>query len=107
MRIPQAPATLDVRPLSSLAWPGQGSVWPASGWLLGWALWSADGATDTTARLFDGGDVGGEPLAVLHVPGAGDVQHGPALPGIPLESGLFLSVITGQLAGTFLVGVPA
>lgn len=67
--------------------------------LLGWSVYETTGAAPAVAQILDGGGAGSPVAGGISVPAGG--QSGPSISsvGIRLPSGLYLSVVSGSLAG--------
>lgn len=77
------------------------------GWLLGWCLAETTGAAVAVAALYDGQDATGQLLAYVAIPAGQTVAVPVSVLGSPFLSGLYLAVISGSVAGSVTIGLPA
>jgi hypothetical protein len=91
------PGPLDVVSVSS---KGLGGAWAAivsPGWLMGMTASNSSAATAAIADVFDGADANGEYLFTIALGPNSMTRQSPGLPGVPLDSGIFVQVTAGTL----------
>lgn len=104
MKWQTATDTLDVDNVSVAGLSGVARIWPAGGWLMGMTLANLDPANPMHVDIYDGADLTGEFLFTVALGPTATTRQSPGLPGVPLESGLFIDVTAGALTAGFTIG---
>lgn len=75
-------------------------------WLMGWMLNETTGSASAVVKLYDGLNTDGPLIGTLNLnPGESDREFFPG--GVGLAFGLYYQVVSGSVAGSVFVGVPA
>lgn len=81
------------------------AIYSGRAWLCGWIIAHPGTAQATEVTIRDGADTNGRLIALVEVPAGVTATIGPALPGIPVESGLWLDPGGHTISATFVLGV--
>lgn len=104
MRYDKSELVLDARIVGAQAISVSQSVFTRSCWLLGWSITETTGVGAAAVSIFDGADATGTLVTRLQLPASGVHVVHPGDPGWPIESGLFLAVVSGTITAALVVG---
>lgn len=73
-------------------------------WLLGFSVMETTGAAVASVTFYDGQDVNGKLLDRVSVSAGGTDRYNPGQPGMPVEAGIFVDVVSGTVDLSLVIG---
>lgn len=106
MKWQTATDTVDVETVSVADLSGPWQAWSRGGWLMGMTIANLDPAVTAHVDFYDGTSTGGDYLFTMVLAVGATSRQSPGLPGVPIESALFLNVTAGSVAAGLTIGRP-